>query len=157
MMDMVRWLFRKHNLYLAGLEKSGAFVDHAMQIASRMPSGSYLILDDAYIYQHISPGQEDPNRPYASTSYYGHKVIFKNRYGQMHVVSVPVSELRKQPDKGDLKNLDEILTVIERLRCSMYDSALLPIALANRLVSLAAHPSTKILQQFARETVPPGN
>ena len=156
MNDLVCWLFQRHQFFLAGLEKSGAFVDHALQIESRMAPGSYLILNDTYIYRHISPGQEDPDRPYASTSYYGHKVIFKNRYGQMHVVSVPVLELKKRPSKNDLPNLDEILSIIEKLRCTMYDSALLPIALANKLVSLAAHPSTKILQQFARETFSQG-
>ena len=153
MFDLVRWLFQEHELYLAGLEKSGAFVDHAAQIGEKMGKGTYLILDDQYIYRYISPGKEDPNRPYASSSYYGHKVIFKNRYGQMHVVSVPVPELKKFPAKVDLPNLDEILTHVESLRCNMYDSALLPIALANKLVSLAAHPSTKILQQFARDSV----
>jgi hypothetical protein len=31
----------------------------------------------------------------------------------------------------------------------MYDNALLPVALVNKLVSLADHPSSKILKKFA--------
>ncbi len=38
---------------------------------------------------------------------------------------------------------------IEKLRCDMYDNALVPVALANKLVSLANHPSSRILQKFA--------
>jgi hypothetical protein len=47
-----------------------------------------------------------------------------------------------------------ILTNIEKLRCDMYDSALIPVALVNKLVSLANHPSTRILQKFAVDTLP---
>jgi len=50
-------------------------------------------------------------------------------------------------------NLLEILTNIEKLRCDMYDSVLVPVALANKLVSLANHPSSRILQKFAAETI----
>jgi hypothetical protein len=53
----------------------------------------------------------------------------------------------------DLHNLRTILTNIEKLRCDMYDSALIPVALVNKLVSLANHPSSRILQKFAVETL----
>lgn len=52
----------------------------------------------------------DPKRPYASTSNYGHKVIFKARNGQMYVVSIPARELKKQPTIDDLPNLQVILS-----------------------------------------------
>jgi hypothetical protein len=35
----------------------------------------------------------------------------------------------------------------------MYDNALLPIALANRLVSLADIPSAEILKKFAQQAL----
>jgi hypothetical protein len=56
--------------------------------------------------------------------------------------------------ESDLPNLSEVLTNLEKLRCDMYDNALVPIALANKLVSLANHPSSKILQKFAVDTIP---
>lgn len=153
MNELVCWLLDNHNLLLAGLEKSGAFVDHARDVQQLMPAGSYLILGDKYIYRYISPGQEDPTKPYASTSYYGHKVIFKTHSGQMHVLSLPVRKLKKEPKTEDLPNLDLVLTHIEELHCDMYDSALIPIVLANKLVSLAAHPSSQILMHFAKSKI----
>lgn len=153
MLELTNWLFTNHALYLAGLEKSGAFVEHAMALQSHMPAGSFLILDDGYIYRHISPGEEDPSRPYAATSYYGHKLIFKTRQGQMYVVSLPVRAMQKYPKAADLTNLGAILTHVEELHCDMYENALLPIALANKLVSLSAHPSSQILRNFAQSTV----
>ena len=55
------------------------------------------------------------------------------------------------PKIEDLLNAPEILRVIADLRCAMYDSALLPVVLANRLVSLADVPSAEILNRFVRE------
>ncbi len=128
-------------------------MDHAHEIQEKLKPGQALILTDDYIYRYILPGTGDPNRPYASTSNYGHKVIFKTRGGQMHVVSMPVRELRKTPSDIDLPNLQIILNNVEGLRCDMYDSALFPVALVNKLVSLSAHPSQRILQKFASKSV----
>lgn len=153
MLCLVDWLFANHSLFLAGLEKSGAFVEHARDIQAQMPSGTFLLLDDAYIYRHISPGEEDQARPYAATSYYGHKLIFKSRQGQMYVVSLPVRELKKKPLLEHVPNLQAVLTHVEELHCDMYENALMPIALANKLVSLSVHPSSQILKTFAKSTV----
>jgi hypothetical protein len=153
MKELVNWLFDNHQLYWAGLEKSGAFVEHANMIKDMLEPGSIFILGDKHIYRFISPGEESPNRPYANTSYYGHKVIFKTPRGQMHVVSVPVRELKKEPDISDLNNLMSILTLVEELHCDMYESALIPIALVNKLVSLSSHPSSQILQAFAKSSI----
>ena len=71
----------------------------------------------------------------------------------MYVVSVPTREVLADPAEDDLANLPEILTNIEKLRCDMYDNALVPVALANKLVSLANHPSSRILQKFAVDAI----
>lgn len=153
MRALVKFLFEKHNLFLAGLEKSGAFVEHADEIADLLPLGRVLILDDDYIYRYILPGKGAPANPYGSSTYYGNKVIFKTRIGQMYVVTVPTTASNAHPTESDLVNLRAILTNIEKLRCDMYDNSLIPVALVNKLVSLANHPSTRILQNFAVDTL----
>jgi len=153
MVELINWLLDKHDIVLAGLEKSGAFVDHAQSIQQNLSPGKVLILTDDYIYRYIRPGDPDSKDPYASSSYYGHKVIFKARNGQMYVVSIPVRELKKNPTADDLPNLQVILANVEALHCDMYDSALFPVALVNKLVSLSAHPSQRILQKFASQSI----
>jgi hypothetical protein len=153
MRALVRFLFERHDLYLAGLEKSGAFVEHAAEIAQLLKDGSVLILDDDYIYRYVLPGKEAPANAYGSNTYYSSKLIFKTRNGQMHVVTVPTTEPSPRPEEKDFRNLRVILTNIEKLRCDMYDNSLIPVALVNKLVSLANHPSTRILQKFAIETM----
>jgi hypothetical protein len=149
MRDLAKFLFDHHDLFMAGLEKSGAFVEHAHELKGKLAEGSALILDDDYIYRYIVPGTVDPNSPYGRTTYYSNKLIFKTPQGDVHVVTVPTPVRMSHPQKANLPNLDVILTNVEKLRCDMYDDALLPVALANKLVSLSNHPSAKILQQFA--------
>lgn len=153
MRELVKYLFENHNLYLAGLEKSGPFVEHADEIANRLKNGSALILDNDYIYKYILPGKADSANPYGRTTYYGNKLIFKTLHEGIYIVSVPTQEIVTHPNETDLLNLQAILTNIEMLKCDMYDNALLPVALANKLVSLANHPSSRILQKFAINSI----
>jgi hypothetical protein len=150
MRNLINFLAQHHNIYMAGLEKSGAFVEHAHEIKKRLPNGSTLILDDEYIYKYIIPGTADENNVYGRTTYYGSKAIFKTPVGAIHVVNVPTLTMTSKPTAKDLLNLPAILRNVEKLRCDMYDDALLPVALVNKLVSLSNHPSSKILQQFAK-------
>ena len=84
-------------------------------------------------------------------------MIFHDRRGGTHVATVAVTTRKKTASIADYRNLAELLLNIELLRCDMYDSALMPVALANKLVSLANHPSSKILQKFAIGGVATGN
>jgi len=154
MRALVRYLFKAQDLFLAGLEKSGPFVEHADIISQHLKSGNVLLLDDEYIYRNIIPGNPDPSNPYGRSTYYGNKLIFKTLKGSMYVASLPTHEPNIKPIESDFRNLQTILTNIEKLKCDMYDNSLIPVALANKLVSLANHPSSRILQKFATDAVP---
>jgi hypothetical protein len=153
MRQLASFLFKHHDLYMAGLEKSGAFVEHAAEIAAVMPAGQVLPLSDDYIYRYVLPGTVDPANPYGSSTYYSAKLIFKTPAGRMYILSMPTAEPNSSPAPEDFRNLQAVLLNIEKLRCDMYDNALLPVALVNKLVSLSDHPSSKILQKFAIEAM----
>jgi hypothetical protein len=152
---LCNYLFDKHNLFLAGLEKSGAFVEHADEIKSLLKPGEALLLNNKHIYAYILPGPSDNPEPYARTSYYSAKLIFKSSDERMYVITIPVESenIVLNPQKSDFKNLDVILWNIEKLRCDMYDNAIVPVALANKLISLSNHPSATILEKFAKAFV----
>lgn len=151
MRELCNYLFKNHNLFMAGLEKSGAFVEHADEIYSLLKPGQALLLSNKHIYSYILPGSPDNPEPYAGKSYYGGKVIFKSFEGRMHVITVPVKDRNVvlNPQTNDYYNLQVVLKNIERLRCDMHDNAIIPVALASKLISLSGHPSTKILEKFA--------
>ncbi len=143
-------------LNAAGLEKSGPFVEHAMLIEGQMRPGSVLLLSNEYIYKYIVPG--DPKGPdaYGSNTYWGGKFIYKAKDGNVYVATVPMSKYSPNPSYADFHNLTSVLSVLGELRCSMYDNALIPVALANRLISLSDFPSKRILEAFARGSIQAG-
>src|SRR5579862_350823 len=118
---LVNFLFTQHNCYLAGLEKSGAFVEHAHEIAQLLEPGTALLLNDDYIYRYIIPGKAEASSPYGRTTYYGHKVIFKSMPQHIHVITLPTSVVSSNPTEADFPNLRVILTNIAKLKCDMYD------------------------------------
>jgi hypothetical protein len=153
MRDLMQYLASEKGgplINLVGLEKSGPFVEHAGLIEDQLPSGKVLVLDNDYIYRHIVPG--DPaQKQFGKNTYYGAKVIFKGDMNDTYVATVPTASYKQKPTFGDLLNGPDVLRVTSRLRCSMYDNALVPVVLANRLVSLADIPSTEILKKFVKD------
>lgn len=138
-------------LRLAGLEKSGAFVEHAAAIQDRIQPGSFMVIGDRYIRRYVIPGEAGAT--YGQNTYYGQKVLFRAPGGEMHVATVPARRFMADPKPTDIPHLEEVLALIAELRCSMYDNSLIPVALANKLVSLSDFPSQRILATFARKSV----
>lgn len=160
MRKLCNYLQKKEKLYLVGIEKSGAFVEHAHEICLPkegkiiLNKEHFILLSNQYIYKYIIPGDHSTMR-YGSTSYYGGKIIYHSEDGQVIVLSVPISnkEIIIKPDLTMYQNLDTILVNIKKLKCNMYDDSIVPVALANKLVSLANHPSKILLEKFASNSL----
>jgi hypothetical protein len=140
-------------LNAVGLEKSGAFVEHAVQIAGQLEPETAVVLSNDYIYRYIIPGDPTSADPYGNNTYWGGKLIYRAGDGNIYVATVPTGEFKKAPAYDDFFNLSEVLAVLGTLRCSMYDNALIPVALANKLVSLSEFPSSRILETFAKASI----
>ena len=158
--NLCNFLARKTDFYLFGIEKSGPFVEHAFQICTKSESrffldkNQYLILSNDYIYRYIVPG--DPSRMhYGATSYYGGKVIVHTNDEQIFVITIPIAhpDMMKAPKLEDYRNLSEVIRVMQSLKCDMYDDAIVPVAMANKLISLASYPSQAILEKFVKSHV----
>jgi hypothetical protein len=156
--NMINFISKKYILSIAGLEKSGSFVEHANEIVKNsnlLKPNQYLLLNNKHIYTYILAGDPNNQEPYARTSYYSSKIIFNSINGYLYVVTIPTksSEVVLNPTKNDFQNIDIILYNIEKLKCDMYDDSLVPIALVNQLVSIANHPSTMLLNKFSKENL----
>lgn len=150
MRKLIGFLQKKHDIYLVGLEKSGTFAEHAAQVSQKLSDNQIMLLGNKYIYKYIVPGKSEENLPYGSTTYYGQKVIFKAKNDYTYVATIPCEKLVSEPQFGDLKNLDVILRNVAALKCNLYSNSLLPVVLANKLVSLSSHPSSKLLRDFVK-------
>ena len=155
MRKLITFLNQQYAIYLVGLEKSGSFVEHAEQVSKQMLPKQILLLGNNYIYKYIIPGKGENNEPYASSSYYGHKLILKSEYNNVYVATIPSVKAKTEPHISDYINIYSILHNITALKCDLYYNSLVPVVLANKLVSLADHPSSDLLKTFARDKIQP--
>lgn len=158
MRELMSWLLSDPSgshgptIHLVGLEKSGAFVEHAGMIQEKMDPSSYLLLGDKYIRKFIVPGAPG-GAVYGQNTYYGQKMIFRAGTGEMYVATMPAKTFKAEPVPEEIPHMHEIMSLLSELRCSMYDNALIPVALANKLVSLSDFPSQRILTTFAKSKI----
>ena len=153
MRELINYLNNNYTIYLVGLEKSGAFVEHAVQLSEKLLPKQFLLLGNKYIYKYIIPGNEKKDEPFASSSYYGNKLIFKSEHNNVYVATIPSKCAKVEPSEEDYININEVLYNITSLKCDLYYNSLVPIVLANKLVSLADHPSSDLLKQFAMDNI----
>jgi hypothetical protein len=155
MRELVNHLRKELNIFLAGVEKSGPFVEHAQEIKGKLKPGQVYLLSNKHIYKYIKPGDPDNSEAYGITSYYSSKVIFKSRDQKIYVVTLPTESgnVVLNPKKSDFPGIDIVMKHIEKLKSDLYDNSLLPIALANKLVSLSDHPSSVLLEKFAKKNI----
>lgn len=155
MRKLIRHLFTagedgKSIINVVGIEKSGAFVEHAFHIKNKLKKNQYYILSTDYISKYIAPSSQDP---YGANQYYGWKVIYKTNHDDILVLSIPVYDYVSNPDKDNFSNIEQVLSAISKLRCNMYENSLVPIALINSLVSISEFPSSKILEKFTKKNI----
>lgn len=153
MRKLMTYLNTHHSIYLVGLEKSGVFVEHAEQISEQLLPNQMLLLGNRYIYKYIIPGIDRPDEPYANSSYYSNKVVFKSENNNIYVATIPNIFPKVEPQLNDYLNIDVILHNLTALKCDLYYNSLVPIVLANKLVSLADHPSSDLLKSFAQDLI----
>ena len=153
MRKLITFLHQQHAIYLVGLEKSGSFVEHAEQVSKKLLPKQILLLGNKYIYKYIIPGQASNNQPYASSSYYSHKLIFKSEHSNVYIATIPNTQAQVEPQINDYIHIHEVLYNITALKCDLYYNSLVPIVLANKLVSLADHPSADLLKSFAQNNI----
>lgn len=153
MRKLITFLNQQHSIYLVGLEKSGSFVEHAEQVSKKLLPKQILLLGNKYIYKYIIPGQASNNEPYASSSYYSHKLIFKSEHSNVYIATIPSIQAHVEPRINDYIHIHEALYNITALKCDLYYNSLIPIVLANKLVSLADHPSADLLKSFAQNKI----
>jgi len=155
MKNFINYLRKEYSINIVGVEKEGAFVDHAKEIKSLIDSGQLFLLNNKHIYSYILNGNPKTSK-YASTSYYSGKMIYRSPDDKLYVLTMPVKNHNlyyDRPEISDLPNISEILEVIDFLKCDIYENSLIPLAIVNKLISLSNLRSSKILEKFAKQNI----
>jgi len=150
----LNWLHREGvEYYLAGVEKSGAFVTHAHYLgeALRAP-GRVFVPGNGYILsriKHMDPGATK----YGERVLYGSKALVGLDERNVTVLNVPTPRFMLDPTTDDLIGLPRIVKTLTRLVSRQHQDALMPIVAVNRLASMSFYPSNDILAKYAGSMV----
>lgn len=141
---------------LMGIEKSGPFVDHALNIEDQLSVGTLKPLTQDYIFRHIlsteSAGEGDRN-VYGDETYYGRKFIYKNRNGAIFVFSIPpldqgrpYESMDVEYDDSTYRHIGSAVKLLDQIETQLYENALIPAALAHKFASIPLSTGEKVLE-----------
>ncbi|NYE08815.1 hypothetical protein F4694_005671 [Bacillus niacini] len=137
-------------LYLVGIEKSGAFFEHSLLLEKKLKKkGEFLIPNNKYIFSQIKNGDSDTTS-YGERVNYGSKAFIKIDDKSIVVASIPTGKYIENPVKEDMMGIEEIIRMLCELKSSQFQNALLPIVAVNKLASMSVYPTNNILQKFSQ-------
>lgn len=170
-------LIFKVNKYLAenglpqmlviGLQKTGGLMDHAKLLERYLPNGSLRLVDDDYRNRYVV-GAETPADNFGNETYYGQDFIFRTERGRVFNFAIPypfqdkthngvgkgfANAKAEQARYGNL--VQQACDLIRHFEMDLYESAIVPVALAHRHASISIMPGGKVLDILARTTLRP--
>lgn len=144
-------------LLVIGLQKTGQVMDHALLLNKFLPNGVIRFVDDDYRNKYIKGG-DSPITNFGNETYYGQDFLFKTERGRIFNFAVPYpfsSKGRSNEqkafaiDKVEIANYGSLVEraceLIRHFELDLYESAIVPVALAHRHASISITPGGKVL------------
>ncbi|MGW3057870.1 hypothetical protein ACWC98_18390 [Streptomyces goshikiensis] len=140
--------------YLCGLEKTGAMVDYAQQLARHevLQPGDLLVCDEEVVKVVTNSTNASS---YGKETYWGRKFVYRAKDGRVVVPTVmPVTGAAYdarggQPGLQGYPTLPAILDVIDRTGSSMYKDGIIPVAVAHGKAAFPIGVGTDVLRLVA--------
>lgn len=141
---------------VVGVEKSGAFVEHAQLIAHLIEPGRVMFLTTEYINRMTG---RPLNNPYGSDEFYGRRFIYRTRSGGVLVFTVPPKPgvtPYGDPD-GELwssyPTLRPVCEVLDHVQTRLYANAVIPVALAHSAAALPLGVGQSVLRALVQQSL----
>ncbi|KAF0223086.1 MAG: hypothetical protein FD176_2252 [Rhodospirillaceae bacterium] len=145
---------------LMGLQKEGQVMEHARSLDRFLKSGTYRVIDDDYRGQYISGGPAELDN-FGHETYYGQDFILKTESGRIFTVGIPYPFPNKQDRSAFAKRKSDVsfyeawlgraFDLIRHLEFDLYESAVVPIALAHRHASISLVPGGMMLDLLTKQ------
>ena len=148
------------DVIILGLEKTGAFVKHFIDIDTSkegisdiFPRQSAFLLSDDYIKKNII--YSESTKPYGKDTYFGRKFFYKTASGQklVPVLACYSEEQRdlKTANANQFPRLADVLRLLDRLVSSRYQNSISPLISAHAEAAIPLHLGKRLFEEIARE------
>lgn len=140
-------------------------MDHAKLLERYLPKGALRLVDDDYRNQYVT-GAESPAENFGNETYYGQDFIFRTESGRVFNFAIPYPFVDKTYGgggkafalaKSDIARYGDLVRqacdLIRHFEMDLYDSAIVPVALAHRHASISIMPGGKVLDILARTSL----
>lgn len=142
--------------YICGLEKTGAMVDFARQLARHgvIEPGELMVCDQEILGRVTNATN---TRGYGKETYWGRKFIYRAQDGRVVVLTVmppsgdPYDTNGGMPDPKDYPTLPAIIDVVDRTGSSMYVDGIIPVAAAHGKAAFPIGVGTDVLRLVATQ------
>jgi len=138
---------------IVGVEKTGQFADHAASLDQFIPRGSLMALPEDYINTRVLASRPPAGSFYGRDTYYGQKFFYKTNQGKMLVITVPKTFVHPldSHNPAHYPILSATLALLDRIGTSLYENALIPVALAHSFASIPLRTGSRVLTLLSRE------
>lgn len=150
------------DLLMLGIEKSGAFVNHLLDLdqsaeggEGAFPCQTAILLTDEYIKKNII--FSDSSKLYGRDTYFGRKIMYKTASGSLIVASLPFLKESHcdttTAEQNQFPRVADALSLLERLVSSRYPNSLSPLVAAHAEAAIPLHLGNRVLENLARQLV----
>ncbi|MBB3804272.1 hypothetical protein FHR51_000383 [Xanthomonas arboricola] len=149
-------------MLVLGLQKTGGLMDHAKLIEAHIKPGSLRVVDDTYRNDYVT-GADSPADNFGNETYYGQDFLFRTEGGRIFNFAIPYPFRDKSHYEGgagfakakvDLARYGSLIQqacdLIRHFEMDLYDSAIVPVALAHRHASISLTPGGRVLDLMVR-------
>ena len=149
-------------LMVVGLQKSGKLYDYIHLIGASIPPDSIYCVTDDFRNRYVDFNKTPSSTTYGNETYYGQDFLLKTKSGKLFVFTVPYPYPNKDniaTFKQEKSNIERYLNIgayarlIEDFESDLYESAVVPIALAQKYTAISLQPGGKVLDILAQSAV----
>ena len=149
-------------LMVIGLQKSGKLYDYIHLIGDSIRPNSIYCVTDEFRNSYVDFNKTPSGTTYGNETYYGQDFLLKTTSGKLFVFNAPYPFPNKdnimvfKKEKANIEhysNIGAYARLIEDFESDLYESAVVPIALAQKYTAISLQPGGKVLDILAQGAV----
>ena len=149
-------------LMVIGLQKTGKLYDYIRLIGDSIRPNSIYCVTDEFRNSYVDFNKTPSGTTYGNETYYGQDFLLKTTSGKLFVFNAPYPFPNKdnimvfKKEKANIEhysNIGAYARLIEDFESDLYESAVIPIALAQKYTAISLQPGGKVLDILAQGAV----